>query len=684
MVAATGIGSGLDIEGLVTQLVAAEGAPQENRIVRRETRLTSEISALGTLQGALASVQGSLADLSSISTFNQRSASVSGGDGVSASASTDAADGSFRVQVSELAQSQSLASASFSSLTDTVGEGTLTLRFGTVDVTPADPGPETVNSFSGNPDRDSVSIEITAGNNTLEGVRDAINASDADVSAVIVNDGSGFRLLLSSEQTGAANSIDIQVADTGDGNNTDAAGLSRLAFNTEAANLTQTVAGQDAQLTINGLAVTSSSNTVSDAIDGVTLNLTGTTEGNGATVTISENQNAARAAIDGLVSSFNNFITIANQLTDFDPETGAAGALQGDFTARAAINQVRSAITGSADGFDGAFSSLAEIGVTTQEDGTLSINTERLNAAFADNFEDVAGVFARLGRLDDSNIDVQLLGERTDVGSLSVEVTQLATQGNLLGAAITAPSGAAPLVIDDQNDALTLLIDGIETEVALTQGSFQSGDDLAAELQARINGTAAISSAGARVSVSFTDANQLQITSERFGSNSRVEITAVDTATAASLGLNVAAGTAGQDVAGRIGGISATGDGQVLTGAEGGIAAGVALTVTGGALGNRGVLNVSQGIAESLDTVLDGLLGGDGILGSRTDGLQTSIDRLGDERAALDLRLQALEARYRQQFNALDTLLSNISSTSDFLTRQLATIPVPGSDNTNS
>ena len=400
-------------------------------------------------------------------------------------------------------------------------------------------------------------------------------------------------------------------------------------------------------------------------------------------VSISENQNAARSAIDALVNSYNNFITIANNLTDFDPETNAAGPLQGDFTARAAINQVRSAITGTANGFDGAFSSLAEIGVTTGEDGTLSVNSEQLNEAFNNNFEDVVGVFARLGRLDDSNIDVRLIGDQTAVGSLSVEVAQLATQGSLNGAAITAPTQGSPLVIDDQNDALTLLIDDIETSFTLTQGSYQSGADLAAELQTRINGTAAVSEAGARVSVSFTDSNQLQITSERFGSSSRVEITAIDTSTAASLGFSVAAGTAGQDVAGRIGGLAATGDGQTLTGAVGSIAAGVALTVTGGSLGNRGVLNVSEGIAQSLGTVLDGLLGGDGILGSRTDGLQSSIDRLSDERDALDLRLEALEARYRQQFNALDSLLASISSTSDFLTRQLATIPVPGSDNSN-
>jgi flagellar hook-associated protein 2 len=348
---ATGIGSGLDIEGLVSQLVAAERGPVENRLLQREARLTSEISALGTLQGALAGVQDSVDGLTTLGTFEQRSASVTNSSALSVSVDSSAAVGSFNVEVSQLAQAQSLASGSFASLTDEVGEGTLTFRFGTTDYTPADPGPESYNGFTVNGNRDSVSVVIDAGSNTLEGVRDAINEADIGVSAVVVNDGSGFRLLLSASETGADNSIEIQVDDSGDGVDTDDAGLSRLAFNAGAANLTQTAAGRDAQLSINGLAITSAGNTVSNVVDGVTLALRNTTD-SAATVSVSANEGAVRTAIDDLVESYNRFVGIANQLTDYNPETGVAGTLQGDFTARSVINQVRAALSGSAQGFD--------------------------------------------------------------------------------------------------------------------------------------------------------------------------------------------------------------------------------------------------------------------------------------------------------------------------------------------
>jgi flagellar hook-associated protein 2 len=287
-----------------------------------------------------------------------------------------------------------------------------------------------------------------------------------------------------------------------------------------------------------------------------------------------------------------------------------------------------------------------------------------------------------VGRLDDAAIDVRLVGEAR-VGDLAVEITQLATQGVLSGAAISEPTALSPLTIDADNDSLTLLVDGTEAEITLTQGTFESFQELVAELQSRINGNAALSAAGARVTVSVSDSNELRITSDRFGSGSSVEISSVDTNTVAELGLSVAAGSAGQDVAGSIGGVAASGDGQVLTGAAGTDSEGVVLTVSGGEIGYRGALSVSQGIGVALNGVLEGLLGSSGILGSRTDGLQTSVERIGDERSDLDLRLEALEARYREQFNALDILLSSIESTSTFLTQQLANIPVPGADSSN-
>lgn len=481
MVSVTGVGSGLDIEGLVTQLVAAERAPEENRLLRRETSLTSELSGFGTLKGVLADLQARSAALRNESTFTQRTATSSNTNALTATASSSAASGTYSITVDALASSQSLASGTFASADDVVGEGTLTFRFGTVDATPAVPGPQALNSFTLNPDRASASITIDSSNNTLAGVRDAVNAAGIGVSAAIVNDGGGARLLLSSIDTGAANALEVSVADIGDGNDTDLAGLSRLAFNTGSANLTQTAAAADASFSLNGLALTSASNTVTEALDGVSLTLKDMTSGTAGTLTVSENNAVARNAIEQFVNAYNAFISTASNLTRFDPVTGAAGALQGDFSARTVISQVRNAVTASVQNPDGPFGSLAELGITTSADGTLSINSERLTTA-----------------------------------------------------------------LEDGNSGMISLFGRSET-----------------------------------------------------------------------------------------------------------------------------------GIAQRLDGLLTGFLGMGGLLDARTDGLQSSVDAIGDNREVLNRRLEALEARYRAQFNALDGLLAQINSTGSFVSEQLANIPLP-------
>lgn len=683
MVAATGIGSGLDIEGLVTQLVAAERGPTETRLLQREARLTSELSAFGTLQGALSSLQSRVETLADTSTFDQRSASSTNSQALGVSANSDAAAGSFRVSVDSLAQSQSLASGSFSSLTDEVGEGELTLRFGTADITGSDPGPENFNSFSVNADRASATITIDSSNNTLQGVRDAINAADAGVSAAIVDDGSGFRLLLSTTETGAANSIEIQVSDSGDGNDTDTTGLSRLAFNTTANNLSQTVAAQDASFSINGLALSSASNSADNVIDGVSLTLLETTE-SPVTVTVNDNEAAVRTAIEGFVTAFNGFVNIANNLTAYDAETNTAGALQGDFSTRSIITQVRGSLTGSANGFEGPFSTLAELGITTQANGNLAIDEGRFGAALRDNFDSLAGVFAQVGQSGDSSVVFDGASALTKVGNYGVEISQLATRGSVAGAAIVAPSGGSPLIIDANNNTLNLTIDGVASStINLTQGSYSSGEAVAAELQSQINGDSALLEAGITVSVVFSASNQLEIRSSRFGSESTVAIDSVGSNSAATLGLSAASGVAGQDVAGSIGGVAATGSGQTLTAAAGSAAEGIRLSILGGATGSRGSVNVSSGVAVSLGGVLDRFLDSNGLIDLRTDGLQANVDRIAEDREALNVRLEAIEARFRSQFNALDVLLANLRTTSDFLTTQLANIPIPGGRNNN-
>jgi flagellar hook-associated protein 2 len=568
MVGVTGVGSGLDIEGLVTQLVSAERAPTESRLLRREAALTSEISAFGSFKGSLSAFENSLSALGNLSTFNQRDVSSSDSDVVTATTSGQARPASYAVEVDQLATAQSLASGTFASLSEQVGEGTLTIRFGTTAYTPADPGPESYDGFTADAERDSLSITIDSSNNSVRGVADAINAADAGITAVTVNDGGGVRLLISSQETGANNSIEIAVDDTGDGNDGDTEGLSRLAFNASDNNLSQTVAAQDAIFRINGLSLSSASNTVEEVIDGVDLTLVGTSSGSATTLSISENRAAVRDAIEGFVNSFNSFFTTANNLTRFNAETGVAGPLQGDFTARSVISQVRNAVTGAAQGIADSFSTIAEIGITSTASGTLEIDDARLDAALADNFNSVAGIFAQAGRASSSNISVLGTSAATQLGSYEIVVTSVASPG-------------------------------------------------------------------------------------------------------------------GEPLAATIGGEPATIEGSVLVGAAGSAAEGLRVDVGTPAVGSLGSVTVSQGIIAPLQNVLSGFLDSGAILDSRTEGLQASIDDIEEDREALNLRLEAIEARFRSQFNALDVLLANLQSTGDFLQRQLDSIPVPGANSNN-
>lgn len=675
MVSATGIGSGLDIEALVTQLVAAERDPVDTRLTSQEISLTAELSAFGSYKGALASFQSSLSQLNSLSTFSQRLAASGDEDVATLTANAEASTGSYDLAVTQLAKPHSLASGSYSSTADVVGTGTLTIRFGTTDYASPDPGPESYNSFTVNPDKGVATITIDSSNNTLDGLRNAINDADIGVSATIVNDGSGFRLLLNSSSTGEENSLEISVDDTGDGDDLNASGLSSLAFNSSATHLSQTVAAQDAIFSINGLSINSSENTVNDVIDGVDIELKDVTSTAPISLSISEDQASVKEAITGFVDAFNGFIRTVNSLTSYNSDTGSAGALQGDFSARSITNQLRQVLSNAVEGFgQTTFSSLSELGITTQVDGTLNVDSGDLDAVLASNFDEIVGMFAAVGFPSDDNIDFVSSSDETAVADHAINISQVATQGQLVAAL-----ASFPLDIDDDNDALTIKVDGVTSNsITLTQGTYASGADLAAELQARINGDTALAAAGTKVTVEF-NTDHFEITSDSYGSASNVAITAIDTNTAAELGLSIVAGTSGLDVAGTIGGVAATGSGQFLTGAAGSDGEGLKLLIRGGATGDRGTVGFSQGIAYQLNSMITSFLDTEGILDSRTDGIQDRIDDLDDQRESLDYRMELLEARYRAQFNALDGLLAQLQTTSDFLTQQLASLPKAGS-----
>jgi len=404
MITAAGVGSGLDIESLVTQLIAAERAPVENRILRRDAQITAELSAFGTFKSALSTFQNNLGDLNVLSNFGRRTGVSSDADILEATSNGTAVSGSYDVSVTQLAKSHSLASGAYSASDDVVGTGTLTIRFGTTDYTPPDPGPEAYNSFTVNPERGVATITLDSSNNTLEGVRDAITATNIGVNATIVNDGSGFRLLLSSDQTGLENSIEIAVDDTGDGNSLDDAGLSRLAFNADATNLAQTVAAQDASFTVNGLSISTPENVASGVIEGIDLTLKAVTGASPVTVSVDEDVDALKEIVTTFVNGFNGFVQTTNALTAFDVASGTSAPLQGDFSVRSIVGQVRQVLTNAVEGFDGPFSNLSELGISTQLDGTLAIDDAQLTSVLTENYDDVVGLFAAVGLPSDSSV----------------------------------------------------------------------------------------------------------------------------------------------------------------------------------------------------------------------------------------------------------------------------------------
>lgn len=645
-ITSAGIGSGLDVNGLVTQLIAAERTPTANRLDKREAALQAQVSALGSFKSALADFRTAAGALDYPGRFTALKASVGDGSLFSATTSSAAAPGSYSIDVQSLAQAQRLSTARYAAVTDAVGTGTLTFRFGSYDA-----GGTT---FTPNPERAAKTVTIAAADNSLAGIRDAINAADIGVTAKLVGDSGGYRLVLGSDASGASNAIEVT-------------GIAGLTYSAASKDLTQTIAAADARLVVDGLDIRSATNAVTGVVPGVTLDLKKADPGNPTTLTISRDSSGASAAVKGFVDGYNKFVALTRQLTAYDADSGSAGALLGDATVRGVQSELRRLLGARLTGTDSAFTTLSDIGISTKADGTLALDTARFGKALDADAEGVAGLFAHNGRSRDALIDFVQSGSATVPGRYGVRVDTLATRASLTAGALSS------LTVDAGNDTLALRVDGVLSgSVSLTRKTYASGDALAAEIQSRINASSALLAAGASVSVSYAG-GALSFTSQRYGSASNIAITAVGTTSAATLGLATATGSAGVDVAGAIGGTTASGRGQRLTANAGG-ATGIALDVRGGSTGTRGDVTVSDGLVTRLDDYLDAVLGAGGTLEARSQGLDARVKDVDDDRARLETRLAGLEANYRRQFNALDELMSRMQATGNFLTQQLANL----------
>ena len=366
-ITSTGVGSGLDVNNIVTSLMTLEKRPLTQLQTAASTAQT-KLSAFGTLKSQLSSLGDLATTLSGSTGWNPLSTSSTDSASLSATATNTAAAGKHTMEIQQLAQAQSLASGNFAAATTVVGTGTLKLEIGT-----------TVGGvFTAKADSTPTTITIDASKQSLAGVRDAINKAGAGVTASIVTSGGASRLVLKTAE-GAESSIRLTATDD-DGNNTDAAGLSALAWDPAATagsgkNMTQTVAAQDAKYTLDGLALTSATNAPADAITGVTLSLKKVTT-TPVDLTVSIETMAVKKNINDFVNAYNSLNTLLKAQTLSDPKNGS-GALQGDSTAVSMLYAMRGMLQGSVTGVADP-SSLSAAGIELQRDGSLKVNDTKL------------------------------------------------------------------------------------------------------------------------------------------------------------------------------------------------------------------------------------------------------------------------------------------------------------------
>ncbi len=388
MAGISGIGSGMDIKAMVEAITNAERAPKESQLANLEKKTTTQLTSLGQLKSAISNFQSALSTLNSPSSFLARTATSSDTKVMTASVSQSAQAGSYKVEVQQLASSSKVALAAIDGKAK-LNTGTLNIKIG---------------------DTALAGITIDSTNNTLDGIRDAINEAGKSegLSATIITDDHGSRLVLSSSKAGEGNDITVAVDETGIVE--DGVSLNELAYSGPATKPSegdpdytaklaayekggQTLAtAQSAKLTVDGLAVTRDSNNIDDVVEGLSFDLK---EIGTSTLNVAKDEAGVEANVKKFVDAYNTLMTFINTETNVTPVNDTSkpvvGALVGDASVRTLVNSIRSELV-SPQG-EGALRALADMGITTKKDGTLEMDSDKVKKAVSTDFEGVAAYF---------------------------------------------------------------------------------------------------------------------------------------------------------------------------------------------------------------------------------------------------------------------------------------------------
>lgn len=408
---AAGIGSGLDVKSLVDALVKAEITPLQTRHDQKVKDANTSLSAIGQLKSYLSNFQTTLAKFSNLESIYSMQSTVSDPDYLSTTIGENAVKGTYQVEIQKLAQQHSLAS---SPIVNT-GSGTLTIAFGTYNADKT--------SFTANPNASSVTINITAGNDSLETVRDTINNTHSNVTASIITDSTGARLTLTSKQTGENMAMKI----------TGTIGSLQYDPTNNNAVLTETVVAQNSVVKINGLTITNTTNQLSDSISGLTLNLKKAELGKLITLNIDENKGQFTSLINEFVKSYNDTITFLYNLTGYNSETKAGGVFQGDPQFRNLKTNITKWATSPLNQSNNSITSLADIGIKTNKQGLLEVNQTEFTNALNNHYSDIGALFAKTAVSSDTGISVKSYNPSLSAGTYPVSLTQYTPGVSLAG-----------------------------------------------------------------------------------------------------------------------------------------------------------------------------------------------------------------------------------------------------------
>ena len=632
----TGLSSGLDWGTMITSLVAVERKPI-TALETNKTALSAKKSAWSEVNTKLLSLKTAATDLSARNDFNVFSASATMsksskavGELLSYAVGTTASEGTYDIVINRRATADKIATDSFSSSSDDLTvTGTLTINGQDITI-------ESTDSLS--------NVQ-----NKINDLNSGTDATGVTASIIKVYDDAtstdGYRLTLTADETGE------------DGLTVSGTALAGLGLDDEANVVTS---GQDAWITVDGFDAYRSSNTISDVISGVTLNLVGADTG--ATVTLNINRD-----YDGIKEKIKTFVDAYNGLMTYIADQGIASddgkttkPLFADSSVRSVKTTLRSVILSEVSGLDSTLNRLSAIGISIDKTGKLSIDEDTLDGYLETNFADVVNLFAAQGTSSSNDLSFVYSGNATESGDYEVEITEVATKASVTGSGFSwTPGSDATLTLTSSSGTAQSITLNAESDIDAIVEAINAGNTLGITAE--------------------NDDGELKLSNSSYGSAGSFTVSGT---AAVSLGLDNASAT-GQDVAGQIsndGGLSwmtMTGRGQTLTGDDDQDVDGLVIEYTGTTTTTDPLdFSFIKGVADKLDNALYSMTDTyGGYVGTKQKTLQSQMDKIDKKIANMEVRLTRYQETLTAKYSAMEAMLSTLQSQQSWLTSQINSLP---------